>query len=75
MPRERIQLSVASDLSVTALQFAAALLGETPKLLYVSPEEDHAEEIGNVTVTVDTTLRKWAWLLVGETREVYSDGA
>ena len=75
VPRERVHLPVDSDLSFSSLQWAAELLGETPCLLRVSPEEDHYQEIADLAVTVDPSLKRWSWVLEGSTREVYSDGA
>ena len=73
--RKRIHLPVDSDLCLSSFQWAAELLGETPRRLRVSEDEDHAWKIGDVVIDVDPTLKKWSWILEGETREVYSDGA
>lgn len=74
--RERIRLPTDSDLSHSSLMWACELLAETPKRLLVSPiDAEFSQHIGDLDVVVDETLSCCSWLLEGETREVYSDGA
>jgi hypothetical protein len=70
-----VNIPINGDLSVSMVRWAAEVLGETPELLRVSPEEDHAREIADIDIVIDPALSKWAWVLQGPTREVYSDGA
>jgi len=71
--RELIHLPVDSDLCETSYQWALSLLGEAPQRLRVSKEED--VHIDGIDTVVDPALTRWAWVLEGDTREVYSDGA
>lgn len=75
--RERIRLPVDSDLAATSLGWAMDLLGEEPVQLRVSSIDRSV--INNpewpIESIVDESLKTDSWLLVGTTREVYSDGA
>ena len=71
--KQRIKLPIDSDLCPMSLQWAVACLGEPPTLLRVSPQEDC--EIADFPTQVDPSLTRWSWVVEGDTREVYSDGA
>ena len=69
-------------MSVTALRWGCELLREIPVRLVVGPDgESHARRAVafvsdcDVELDIDRNLRDLAWLLQGQTREVYSEGA
>lgn len=74
----RVRLPIDSDLSVCSVRWAAEILGETPKQLWVSPEDDDyaREHFGDIEIGIDETgdLGPFGWSLEGETREVVSFG-
>lgn len=71
----RVRLPTDSDLAFSSLHWACQLLGETPRLLWVSTYETVSGLFGDIEIRVDDALPCCAWLLQGDTREVYSDGA
>lgn len=81
---ERIKLPIPADVSGTALQWATDLLGESPRELRVSAvDEALAARILGWTpnqpwtkfpVAVVPAFKRGEWLLMGQTREVYSEG-
>ena len=74
--RERVGLPTDSDLSLCSFQWAVQILGERPERLRVSPiDKDIAGTLGDIEIVVDGSLPCCSWLLEGQSREVYSDGA
>ncbi len=76
MGRERVRLPTDADLALSSVQWAMDMLEEEPIRLRVSCEEDNAGWWrGACPVEVDPALTPFSWVLEGDTREVYSDGA
>ena len=74
--KERLRLPVGSDLAKCSFDWASDILGEPACELRVTPADAYvALKITSIAVVVDKELSRDAWLLVGATREVYSDGA
>ena len=70
--KQRIRLPVDSDLCHASFRWAVECLGEQPRLLRVSPEED--VDVADMATQIDHSLARFAWVVEGDTREVYSDG-
>lgn len=77
MSKIRLRLPTDSDLSMCSVQWAAELLGETPLRLWVTHEDDERARkvFGDLDIQIDETLECCAWVLEGETKEMYSAGA
>ena len=74
--RERVGLPTNCDLSLVSFQWAIQILGERPERLCVSPiDKDIAGTFGDIEIVVDSSLSCCSWVLEGQSREVYSDGA
>jgi hypothetical protein len=74
---DRIHLPVDSDLAWCSVRWAAQLLGETPQILWVTPEDDDLARrlFGDIEIGISECLPRFGWELVGATRSIYSDGA
>src|SRR5689334_8815121 len=69
-----LRLPVDSDLAVCSVQWAAQILGETPRMLWVTHEDDDyaREHFGDIEIGIDETLERDGWILEGSTKQVYS---
>lgn len=73
-------LPVDSDLAECSVAWAVEILGETPRVLWVTNEEYESalamfHDFPDLKVKVDDTLTRYSWALEGETHRVESDGA
>lgn len=81
--RERVRLPIDCDMSQSSLQWAWTILREPPIAVVVHPCAKHLAgsliyQLGwrHTEVFVDTDMTdEDSWVLRGETREVFSDGA
>lgn len=80
---QRFELPVSSDLSPSSLLWAKSLLEEAPRVLCVAPfREDvaYATEVtgarfADIRVEMREGFEPNEWMLVGDTREIHSEGA